>query len=429
MTMTDHECDVMVIGGGMAGTAAAIAAARGGARTVLIESASALGGMGTCGLVPALAPYNYNDPHGPPWIRGLAWEFVERLDRADALLGLGPNQWWKLFDKEKAKLVLDRMALEAGVRVRFFTTFFEAQVRSRRVESILTASKAGPERWKAKIVIDATGDADLCAAAGAAVEVAETPMPPTYCFTVGNIDRARLGDPKRVNEALVRGKREGRLRNPEDHRGEKDIFGPDVMVFNYNHVYDVDCLDPDDLTRATIEGRETAYELLDYLKDTVPGFERARIVNLASLLGVRETRRIVGDFRLTGRAYFESHRHEDDVCVYDYAIDLHASRPTAEEREEYYELYYNRRTRPGEVYGIPFRSLRPADLDNVLAAGRCISCDRQMLASLRVMPTCLATGEAAGAAAAIATTENEALRDVSSARLQDALRSNGAYIP
>ena len=129
--------------------------------------------------------------------------------------------------------------------------------------------------------------------------------------------------------------------DPDDHRGEKDIFGPHAMVFNYNHIYGIDCLDADDLSRGVIEGREIAIELLEYLRETVPGFKTAALSTTGILLGVRETRRIRGDFILETPAYFESHRHEDDIAVYDYALDLHAAQASKNSQEDYYDIYYD----------------------------------------------------------------------------------------
>ena len=430
--VAEHECDVLVVGGGSAGIGAALAAARNGAKTVLIEQTSCLGGNGTAGMVPALAPYNYNDKNGEPYLRGIAWEIVERLDSADGLFGMGKHQWWKLFDKEVAKRVFENLVREAGIRIRYYTLFHTVEMDGSIVRRALTVSKAGVEAWKAKVYIDASGDGDLAASAGANVmmgDAATERMPPTYCFAVMNIDRAALGDFRRVTEAMKRGKIEGRLRNPDDHRGEKDIFGPDAMIFNYNHIYDIDCLNPDDLTRGVIEGREIAFELLEYLREVVPGFDEADIATTAVLLGVRETRRIEGDFILRGDAYFESHHHPDDICVYDYAIDLHASQATKSSQEEYYDIYYDKRTRPGEYFGIPLRCLIPKGIVNMLIAGRFISTDRPMLGSVRVLPCAMAMGEAVGVGAALAVRGRGHVRDVDIDELVTTLRDGGAYIP
>ena len=430
--VAEHECDVLVVGGGSAGLASAVAAARHGAKVTLIETTCCLGGNGTSGLVPAFAPFNYNQKDGQPYLRGIPWEVVERMDAADGFYGLGKDQWWKLFDKEIAKGVFEKMAIEAGVRLRYFTFFHTVEMDGPFVKRALTVSKGGLEAWKAKLYIDATGDADLSAAAGAPIMMGDAAldrMPPTYCFTVAGVDRAMLGDTRQVNEAMKLGKAEGRLRNPEDHRGEKDIFGPEAMTFNYNHIYDVDCLNADELTRGVIEGREIAFELLGYLRDTVPGFKQADIATTAILLGVRETRRIKGDFILETDAYFESQRHEDDICVYDYALDLHAARAGKDSQADYYDIYYDRRTGPGEFYGIPFRSLLPQQIENVAAAGRCISCDRPMLGSVRQLSSSMAMGQAAGTAAAMSLEYGNRLREVPTAQLQDTLRADGAYIP
>ena len=430
--VAEHQCDVLVIGGGPAGIGAAVAAARSGAKTTLIEAACCLGGNGTAGLVPALAPYNYNQKDGQPYLRGIAWEILRRLDAADGLYGLDMHRWWKLFDKEIAKGVFEKMVLEAGIRLRYFTFFHTVEMDGPFIRRAFTVSKGGLEAWKAKVYIDTSGDADLAAAAGASImmgDVATERMPPSYCFTVSGVDRALLSDTRQVNEAMKRGKAEGRLRNPDDHRGEKDIFGPRTMVFNYNHVYDVDCLDADGLTHGVVEGRRIAFELLEYLRETAPGFKDADVAATAILLGIRETRRVEGDFILRGDAYFESHRHEDDVCVYDYALDLHAARSTKDSQEEYYDVYYDKRTGPGELFGIPFRSLVAKEIENLAVAGRCISTDRPMLGSVRVIPCAIATGEAAGVAAAMALTRGNRLREVPAGELQDTLRTNGAYIP
>lgn len=430
--IAEHECDVLVVGGGSAGIGAAVAAARHGAKTVLLESTSCLGGNGTAGMVPALAPFNYNQKDGDPLLRGIAWELVERLDAANGLYGLGKHQWWKLFDKEIAKLVFERMVSEAGVRLRYFTFFHTVERDGPFVNRAFTVSKSGLEAWRAKVYVDCSGDGDLAAAAGAPImmgDAATDRMPPTYCFTVMNVDRAMLGDTRKVNEAMRRGKLEGRLRNPEDRRGEKDIFGPHAMVFNYNHIYDVDCLKADNLTRGVVEGREIAFELLDYLRETVPGFQHADVAATGILLGVRETRRIEGDFVLRADAYFESHRHEDDICVYDYALDLHAAQPSEASQSEYHQLYYNKRTNPGEFFGIPLRSLLAKGLENVAMAGRCISCDRPMLGSIRQLSSSLAMGQAVGTTAAMALSQGGRLREVSPRDVQNALRRDGAYIP
>jgi hypothetical protein len=430
--VAEHRCDVLVVGGGPAGIAAATASARGGADTVLIENTCCLGGLGTSGLVPAFAPFNYNERDGKPYLRGIPWEVVERLDAANGLYGLGKDRWWKLFDKEIAKRVFESMVLEVGVHLRYFTFFHTVETTGQLVKRALTVSKGGLEAWNAEVFVDASGDADLAAASGAPIlmgDAATDRMPPTYCFTVTGVDRALLGDTRQVNEAMKRGKVEGRLRNPDDHRGEKDIFGPEAMIFNYNHIYGIDCLNADDLTHGVVEGREIAFELLDYLRETVPGFTKANISSTGILLGVRETRRIRGEFVLEKDAYFESRRHEDDICVYDYALDLHAARATKDSQDEYYDIYYDKRTRPGECYGIPFRSLLPRDIDNVVVAGRCISCDRPMLGSVRQMPSSMAMGQAAGTAAAIALKHGCRLREIPIADLQDRLRRNGAHIP
>jgi hypothetical protein len=422
--MKTHCTDIIVTGGGMSGVAAALAAARHGAQVTLIEGQGCLGGMGTAGLVPAFAPYNFGIPEGQPLIRGIAWEVLEKLREAGGVYDT--SRYWWLFDKEIAKVVLDRLVLDAGIHLRFFTTFSRLERTCSRIDRIITAGKNGEEAWTASKFIDTTGDGDLCAAAEVPFEMDET-MPPTLCFIVDGVDRLKVPDVKPIAEAMYKGKAEGKLTNPQDFRGCKDLFGPHMLVFNYNHVYGVNSLNADDLTRTMVEGRRIAFELLEYLRREVPGFEKAYLVTTAALPGVRETRRIRGEFCLTAEAYFNAETHDDDICVYDYPADLHQAANTFESRERFEKLYYHSRIPAGKYYGIPYRCLLPVGIDNLAMAGRCVSCDRVMLSSLRVMPPCMAMGEAVGTAAVMAG--NAAFKNVPPADLRNELIKSGAFLP
>lgn len=431
----EHQCDVFIAGGGPAGLGAALAASRCGAKTVLVEQTGCLGGMGTAGMVPAFAPLNYNDKAGIPLIRGVLTDILDELNRESTLFndypGYGRQQWWLLFDKERSKLVFDRMLNREGVAVQFFSTLCGVEMNDRRIVRAMTLGKDGLHAWTAKCFVDATGDADLAFHAGVPCVLGDDAgqtMPPTLCFSLSGIDRSSMPSPRAPYEAMARGKADGSLRNPDDHRGEKDLATPDAWLFNYNHVYGVDCLTSQGLTQAMVEGRATAFEFLDYLRKTVPGFSHAYMAATAPLVGVRETRRIRGQTTLTRDAYSRSLRNEDDVCVYDAPIDLHAVSAERKSQEEYYQNYYVERTKPGEVYGIPYRCLLPANIDNLIVAGRAISCDRAMLASVRQMTCCVATGQAAGVAAALMM-KYCSTADVPVAELRRSLLSQGVFLP
>ena len=432
--------DVVVAGGGPAGMGAAVAAARGGARVILIEQTGCLGGMGTAGLVPALAPYTYtNDPDQPVY-RGLAYEMLRRLREAGGTGGDTKTLSWPTVDAERLKVVYDRMAAEAGVEVRFFTWVSDVIRRGPRIRAVIVESKAGRQAIEGKVFVDATGDADVAARAGVPFVKGDENgrmQSVTLCFTVANVDtkkywafyRRRFKRNANMTRWLQASEKKGvlpPLRNAEYRIISHKTLSPTVIGYNFGHVFGVDGTDPVDLTRGTTVGREIAHHYIDFARKHIPGMEDAHVVATGSLLGVRETRRIRGQYTLTLKDFEASRHFADDVAVADYPIDVHPSARTKKETDRTDRQMETLLQPQGCTYGVPLRSMLPKKAGNLIVAGRSISADRMMQGTLRVQPVCLLTGQAAGTLAALAARKRSLVGEIGFRTLRAALKRQGA---
>ena len=433
----DDSWDVLVAGGGPAGCAAATAAARAGARTLLLESTSTLGGMGTSGLVTTWAPFT--DQRGTVLYGGLA----ERLLRATkaAMPHVPADRLdWVTFQPEQLKRLYDEMVIAAGAQVRFNVTAFRTVTTAGHVRGVLTASKGGVQAFGATVVVDCTGDGDLAAWSGATCQKGDPRtgalQPASLCFLLANVNTEayrRLdlhpNNPASPVYAIVQCGRYPAIKDPHCCNA---LLWPGVVTFNAGHVWEVDGTDPASVSRGVMRGRELAEQFRAALAEFCPeAFGQATLVATAPSLGIRETRRIEGDYTLTLADYLARRKFPDDIARNNYWIDIHTAANELGEalkghghvtgRFEHYQ--------PGESHGIPYRCLTPRGLRNLLVAGRCLSCDRPVQGSIRVMPACLATGEAAGLAAALAACRGGDVRAVDVAELRARLIAHGAYLP
>ncbi len=419
-----YEADVFVAGGGAAGVAAAVAAARGGADVFLAESAGAFGGLGTTGMVPAFAPF---DDGVNTLASGIGMEIRRNVSKHVPL-----KTYWTSIDAEELKREYDRIVTEAGVRFSFFTTVYDVVTDGRRIESVILGSKSGLFSVKAKVFIDCTGDGDLIAFAGGEFLMGDengTVMPSTLCSVWANIEKPRIL-PGKENRFIEKAYADGVLKYEDRHlpgffHREEGIGGG-----NIGHVFDVDPTDETSLTKAMLRGREYMLEYERYYKEYLKdGFENMTLVSTAPVLGVRESRRIKCDYMLSVDDFVSRAVFDDEIGRYCYPIDIHVKNTDETEYRRFEEEYTkNYKYKKGESYGIPYRSLIPVSFDNALTAGRCMGTDQKMQASIRVMPGCFITGQAAGAAAALARGDG-AVRSVNYADLSKALTELGAYLP
>lgn len=410
--------DVLVAGGGFAGCAAAIAAARGGADVLLIERSNCLGGAAANCLVN---PYmgNRTEIDGKPveLSQGIFAEINARLEAADAKRG-------GTFSEEMLKIVLSDLLSECGVEVLYHALLTGAACRDGRVESVTVAVKSGQLTFSADYFIDATGDADLLHFAGFPYRLGRESdglcQPMTLCFRLSGVDGAAFTQEARQQmQALYKAFRaEGKITNPREDVLLFKTLSDDVIHFNTTRVIRLNPTDPFDLSRAETEARRQVREMVTFLQENVPAFARSRLLMTAADIGVRESRMADGLYRLTGAELKTCPRFADGIAFGNYDIDIH--NPDGTGTSHYF-------FGPGEYYAIPYRCLVPKTSVNTLVAGRCISVDHEAQASVRIMPIVCCTGEAAGTAAAQASARRCAVADVDTDALRAALRKNGAF--
>lgn len=418
---TRRRVDVLVVGAGSAGSTAAIAAARGGARTLLVDRLGFLGGTSTAVLDTF---YAFFTPGSEPRkvVAGIPDEVVAGLEAEDACF-LRPNTYGAgtgvTYDPETLKRVWEQLVLDAGADVLLHAFVHGVDLAAGRVRAVRLWTKGGPWEVEAGCVVDASGDADVCHLAGAPYE---GPGPRTQSlstvFRVANVDVARAeAVPKRELWDLMRSARDsGRYDLPRVEGSVHRTPQPGVMMALMTRMRNVDATDPEQLTRAELEGRRQCREYFRFLRENVPGYERAVLVSTSPAVGVRESRRILGEAVLTAEDVLAAREFSDQVARCGAPIEEHHA--GSDTRWVYLD--------EGATYGIPYRSLLPREVAGVVVAGRCFSATHDAHASARSMATCMAMGQAAGTAAALAVAAGSTPRDLDPERLRARLREDGA---
>ena len=419
------EVDIFIAGGGPAGIAAAVTAARAGCSVFAAEMFGAFGGAASQALVPAFMQFS----DGVNFLAGGFGQEVRDYIKENAPEAARPYCPDGI-PVETLKLCYDHMAVESGVRFSFFTSVIDVIQENGRCTHAVCAAKGETFAVKASYFIDCTGDGDLCVLAGASFkkgsETGEM-MAATLCGLWSNIDWSRVIPPD--SRALEQAFTDGVFTNEDRHLPGMWRISKGLGGSNAGHVYDVDGSLSDSLTQAMLKGRRQLLEYRSYYRGYLCGYEETELVISASYPGIRETRRIDGDYELCLDDFFSRAVFDDEIGRYAYPIDIHAGRNTKEGFDEYEKKFTQLRYEDGESYGIPYRSLLVRGLDNVLTAGRCICTDRSMESSVRVMPGCFITGQAAGMAAALAAKQKTSLRGFSVKHLQSALKAIGAFLP
>ncbi len=425
--------DVVVVGSGTAGASAAIAAARGGASVVLVEKQGFMGGTSTAVLDTFYGFYTPGS-QSKKIAGGISDDVVAGLRDLGPVLersntyGAGTGV---TYNSEHLKLVWERLALDAGVRVLLHAFLQDVVVRDGRVEELLVATKAGLARIGGRVFIDASGDADLSHHAGFGYELAGSVEPAqtlTTTFKVVNVDMAARRSISTaqlhalMGEVADSGAYDLPRREGSDHITPIEGMIATVMTRLPSYRGDgedlVNATDPALLSEAEMAGRRQAAEYARFLHDKVPGYQNASLVALSAQIGVRETRRVYGDYRLSAEDVLGARRFDDEIGLCGAPIEDH-HRGT-DTKWQYLP--------DGEVVGIPYRSLLVRDSANTLVAGRCFSATHDAHASVRSMAQTMAMGQAAGTAAALALAAGTDPRDLAVAVLRDRLREDGAVL-
>ncbi len=452
----NQRCDVIVVGGGPAGTVASIAAAREGARVACIERYGFLGGTLTAAMVAPIMGFHAGERQV---VHGIPQEIVDRLVALGASPGHVPDPidfcyTVTPFDYEGLKRVYLEMAVDAGVDLWLHTVFLDAAAADGRVESIRVWQKDGIKDLRAAVYVDASGDADLAASAGAPTRIGrdedQRTQPMTLMVRLGGVDWNRVMEHVAAHEqeiqhgqgvharieiewlralpirgfagfgSLVAAARErGEWTVPRDRLLVFEGVRPGEAVVNTTRVLGRLGTVGADLARAEIEGRQQAYQVVDFLQRHLPGFGGAYLLETPAQIGVRESRRIVGEYTLTQEDILSGRKFPDAIACGAYPIDLHdpaSARLVA------------KRLPPGEYYTIPYRSLLPQGSRNLLAAGRCISATHEAFAAFRVSAIVMAIAQAAGTAAAMAVRQDGEPRALDIQEVQRRLVERQAFL-
>lgn len=406
------QADVAVVGGGLTGVAAAVAAARSGAKVYLVERYGFLGGTATGGLVGRFQAGP--DVQNHPVIQGVYSEIMDRLSDYDGLRG-------SLFDPELMKYVAFDLCEDAGINILLHSLVFDVTTKDSEVKELSIYSKRGTRKVIASTYVDATGDGDLSTLAGAQVEVGRPvdhlQQPMTLVFQLGNIDHQRLqtADWDQLTD---------RFRQEVDilaSRGRIFFFQwtEGLLGFVMTHIAKHDGLDIEDLTHAEIESRRQALAVYKFFRQYVPGCERCVIATTANHIGLRETRRIIGDYMMTREDILMGRKFPDCIGCSTSWIDVH--NPDGE--GVLHELVVS-----NDWFEIPLRAITVKGFNNLLVAGRCISVTHEAQGSIREIPTCILTGQGAGVAAALAAQQRVPVRALPYTQLRSVLQEQGVWM-
>jgi hypothetical protein len=432
-----QDVDVLVVGGGPAGVGAALAAARNGADTLVVEQFNCLGGVATAGGHGHISKYDEAGT-GRRIVGGIADEIGNRVVTGKFGRRDSHGIW---FEVEGMKRLLDQMAEESGVRLLYHTFLTDTLVEGDAVVGAVFHSKNGRQVVRAKRIVDCTGDGDAAFRAGCPYEVGRPAdqkcQPVTLMFTIGGVDWNRVQafqeDYRHNNPDERRFWKLERVYAEAISRGDMRPFQtgnmgwwwtptrPDQVGVNFTHVIHIDSTKAEDLTRATIEARKQAYETIDVYRKYIPGMERCYMVSTPNTIGIRESRRIMGDYVLTEDDVKAQREFDDNICYGSFFVDIHCIDGPGMDPTVWHPP-------KGFKYHIPYRILLPQGRENLLVAGRCVSCTHIALGSIRVMVPCIGMGEAAGTAAALSLREGVAPRQLATGMLQARMRANGAIL-
>jgi hypothetical protein len=440
--------DVLVAGGGPAGTAAAVSAARLGAKVILAEATGCLGGMGTSGLVASFGPISDGR-------RMLVGGFMRELVETMFARGLlGPHvvrdflerqlNRWVPFRPEGLKRVLDEFVETAGVDMRFFTRVIDVDASDRGINGVVLSNIEGYRYVRAKTFIDATGDATLSFLAGADCRIIlrdiDTIAPSTLCSLFAGIhwdDEAYGEDWRGIDKVkafskqqLLQAIQDGHFTQPDRFMPGMNKIGASAGALNGGHVFNLNGLSCRSLSDGMMFGRKLAVEYAEFFRRYVPGCENIELLTTAPVMGVRDSRRIVGEFELTVEDFSSARQFPDQIAVYNRPVDVHPTDTSEKEFQRFLKDFEGTHgLSEGDCLGIPYSILVPKGWSNLWVAGRCHSSDTKVHGSIRAQSAAYMMGQAAATAALQSIRTGQPACDLDTQALVETLRQNGAYLP
>lgn len=414
--------EIIVVGGGFAGIAAAVSAARQNKKVLLIEKYNCLGGAACFSLVNPFMPYWTTEQESGRRVNLSCGLFSEILNRLDELNGLHNDAC--CFNEEILKYVLNCIAEESNVQILYQSYVTGVETESGRIKSITISNVSGSSELYADYFIDATGDGNLAFLAGYKFMLGRARdnlcQPMTLCFRLANVKIVENSNIfAEINKLYKKYREKGEIKNPREDVLVFKTLSKDIYHFNTTRIIKLNPTDAYDLTKSEIEARKQVFEIYDFLRNNFKEFKDSILISTGIQIGVRESRMIAGEHILTQEEIISCKRFDDSIAVCNYDVDIH--NPDGSGTSHYYFPQ-------GRYYTIPYRCLVPVNSKNLLIAGRCISATHEAQASLRIMPTCCTLGEAAGVAAAIAHSDKQNINDIDINKLQKLLIENGAKI-
>ncbi len=414
-----NKYDLIVVGGGFAGVASALSAKRHGASVLLVEKSNCLGGAATnCLVNPFMQYWTYIDEKRVDISAGIFKEICEKLEEKNAL------KYSQSFLEEELKFLLNEMLEEAGVDLLFHTYLSNVVKEDEKIKSLKFLARGKEVELFADYYIDATGDAQLSYLANCPTllgrEGDNLCQPMTLCFRVGNVDaEAFYKSNTKLQQEYAKSLENGEISIPRENILVFSTPIKNVLHFNTTRVIKKNPTDPFDFSEAEIVARKQVFEIYDFIKKHADGMEQSFLMSTAMEIGVRESRKIIGDYVLTENDCKNCIKFDDAIASCNYEIDIHNPEGIGT------SLYYFKK---GEYYTIPYRSLVPKGIDNMLVAGRCISSDHASQASYRTMPTVCTIGQGAGTAIAQAIKKGITTRQIDIKELQQELLNDGAFL-
>jgi hypothetical protein len=411
-----EDVDVLVVGGGMAGVGAAVAAGRMGLKTLLVEYFGCLGGNGTLGMVNNFCGFTTSGPNKVQIVQGIGGEIHKKLFQRNGVSSMTSYT----FNPEILKMVLDEEMAEAKVKLLYYTQVVDSIVEKNVIKGVFIENKAGRQAILAKRVLDCSGDGDVCASAGVPFELGDGKGGFLACDMVFHVVNVGPNfDPSTVNPAAAEAMKTGKYKITRPQAIIQNIMIPGAVWVNWAGVpRAVNGIDPDHLTQASIEGRKVVKELQRFLREKIAGMENAEVVDTAPKIGLRETRRVKGEHLLTGEEVLAGTKFKDGIGACAWPVEI----VDPMKGRKFVFL------KDGDFYTIPYRCLVPKKVENLLMAGRFVSCNHEAQASARVMGPAVVMGQAIGTAAVLSIRNGVSPRDLDVNLLQQELGKAGAFL-